>query len=284
MSYVLERFGDIELPTYNRIEALDPVAPRTAVVATAAGSYDIWGSDRTAQKFPHRLQLTCVAAEASIAALRTVLDALRAAQGTRDYLYRRADDDDTVHRCTARLVDVAYSRKPSNLIHMEVKLTWDQLDQWEGRRYEGPWRLDDGHELDAGLFLDAVDLTAAPSVSITNAGNLPARNVVLTITVSGAGVTYIGFTMPLSGVAWSIDDTPADGDVYVMDAAARSLKKNGADAYSLLVLEESISGLVHTAREWIVIEPGVTDDAQLVWTSSGGTSLTGILTFAEAWA
>jgi hypothetical protein len=284
MSYVLERFGDITLPVYNRLESIDPIAPRTAVVATAAGSYDIWGSDRAAQKFPHRLQLTCVAAAASIAALRTELDALRAAQGTRDYLYRRADDDGTVHRCQARLVDVAYSRKPGQLVYMEIKLTWDQLDQWEGRRYEGPWRLDDGHRLDDGLFLDAVELTAAPAVSITNAGNLPARNVVLTITVSGADVTYIGFTIPLSGVAWSIDDTPADGDVYVMDAAARSLTKNGADAYALLELEESISGLVHTAREWIVIEPGVPDTAQLVVVSTGASSVTGLLTFAEAWA
>jgi hypothetical protein len=284
MSYILERFGAIELPAYNRIENIDPVAPRTAVVATAAGSYDVWGSDRAAQKFPHRLQITCVAAETSIAALRTVLDALRAAQGTREYLYRRADDDGAVHRCTARLVDVAYSRKPGHLVHMEVKLTWDQLDQWEGRRYEGPWQLDDGHELDAGLFLDAVDLTAAPSVSIVNQGNLPARNVVLTITVSGAGLNYIGFTLPSSGVAWSISDTPADGTIYVMDSSARSLTKNGAAAYSLLTLNEFLSGDVHTAREWIVIEPGVTDDATLVLAGTGGATATAILTFAEAWA
>lgn len=280
MSYTLERFGSIYLPLYNRRTDATPVQPRQALLSTAAGTFDAYGSDRAPQKLPHAITLVCVLAEDTEAALRTSIDALRAAVGTRATLYRRADDDGTVQRCTARLVDMDYQRGRGNLRHQELKLAFQQLDPWVGKRWED-WTLDDGINLDDGYYFDsgAVALTPPASPTITVGGNITAVDAILSVTMAGTDTDPVYVVCPTTGVALVVDGPWALNDLLVIDNDARTITLNGADAYSRLDLDSGYGAYDHTANQWIELPPGTYEIFVL------GTAIDDAeLTLGEAWA
>jgi hypothetical protein len=283
MAYTLERFGGIVLPPYNRQTSMPPVQPRTALVATAAGVFDAWGADRAPQQFPQAITLTCILYEEVAATWRSSVDALRAAVGTRATLYRKADDNGDVHRCPARLIDMAYTRATKHIRHQELRLTFQQLDQWEGKRWEN-WALDDGHALDDGMALDSGAIVLVPGGPVNVGGNLPARNVVVSFTIGGSGISNLQIIVD-PGVVLSIVAPLTAGDVYAIDAAARTATKNGADAYGKIDLDTADHNNpthYHLVNEWISIPPG-SPIVLLQYDSSAG-AVTGTLVFAEAWA
>lgn len=279
MPYFIERFGSIELPTYNTIEDATPAAPRAAVVATAAGSFDAWGSGRAAQKFPHTLSVRCLVSEDSTANLITTMDALRAAVGTRANLYRRRDDG-VVHLCTARLMDMDYQRATRHLRHQELRLVFAQLDPWSGDRYED-WVLDDGSDLDDGLLLDYGALTFSPPTAgeLTLGGNLAALDVRLTITFDGADADPCYIVIANSGVCLIVDGPWANADELVIDSQARTITVNGSDAYSRLDVDTGYGAYTHTATEWISLQPGFNSVLVI-----GATADEATLEYVEAWA
>ncbi len=280
MAYTLQRFGAITLPIYNRRTDLSPVLPRTALLATAAGTFDAWGSERAPQKLPHNITMACVLSEDAAAAFRTAIDALRAAVGTRASLYRLADDDATVHRCTARLIDMDYQRAVANIRHQELKLVFQQLDAWTGKRAED-WVLDDGSDLDEGLYLDTGDVLITPpgASEVTILGNLPAKDVRITLNFDGADSDPAYVVIPQSGVAIEIAGPWANLDVLYIDAEARTITLNGADCYSRVNLDNGYGAYDHTATEWLRLEPGYNQVFAI------GTALdSATLEYVEAWA
>lgn len=280
MAYTLQRFGAITLPLYNRRTDMSPVLPRTALLATAAGTFDAWGSERAPQKLPHNITMACVLSEDAAAAFRTAIDALRAAVGTRASLYRLADDDATVHRCTARLIDMDYQRAVANIHHQELKLTFQQLDAWTGRRAED-WVLDDGSDLDDGLYLDTGDVLITPpgASEVTILGNLPAKDVRITMNFDGVDTDPAYVVIPQSGVAIEIAGPWANLDVLYIDAEARTITLNGADCYSRVNLDNGYLAYDHTASEWLRLEPGYNQVFAI------GTALdSATLQYVEAWA
>lgn len=290
MSYTLERFGTIVLPLYNRRTDATPVLPRQALVSTAAGTFDAYGSERAPQKLPHTITLACTLAEDSTAALRTKIDALRAAVGTRATLYRRADDDGAVHRCTARLVDVDYQRQRKNLRHQELKLEFQQLDAWRGKIYEN-WTLDGGKNFDDGYYFDGGAVALGALGSITVGGNLPALDVRATLVVTGTtNPTFCQiYSLGNPACVVTIDDTITPGSTYYIDSAARTATKNGADAYALIDLDTALDGSspaqYHTADEWLVLPPGpLSLGLAYAFEGPGTANIAGTLEFAEAWA
>jgi hypothetical protein len=292
VAYTLQRFGNITLPLYNRRTDMTPVLPRTALLATAAGTFDAWGSDRAPQKLPHSITLSCVLSETAVATWRTSIDALRAAVGARALLYRVADDDGTVQRCTARLIDMDYQRATKNRLHQELTLGFQQLDAWRGKSWDS-WTLDDGKSFDEGDYLDSAAVAldgSMPSISV--GGNLPATNVVATIDYGGAvnGPDLLQFCARVSGGDCSVvtlEGPFPTGTTFVLDNAARSFTKDGSDAYSLLDTDTPFnhSGTPNyppTSSEWLAIPPGTVLIGVIADTSDGGA--TGSIVFEEAWA
>lgn len=278
MAYFLERFGSITLPAPMSDETATPVAAADRIVTTVAGAFDADGAGRSAQRFPHTLTYQAIVDAATLAALATALDALRAAVGTRAYLYRRADDDGAVHRALCRLVAMPVMRKFEHQGYQPVRLEFRQLGQWQGQATS--WTLDEGELLDDGLDLDSSDyfatLSSSPATQVvTNGGNLPVTAVVITIT---AGATNLGgpiVTAPGVDLRWT--GTILAGQALVIDTGELSVLLDGADAYSGLFF-----GGGHSIEEWLRLEPG---------NSTVGLSITGTLTgaswsidFREAWA
>lgn len=280
MAYTLWKFGSIELPPYNRSTKMTPVRPRTALVATAAGVFDAWGSGRAQAKFPHSITLKCVLAADDAATWRSSIDALRAAVGTRALLYRRADDDGTVNKCTARLMDMNYSRVGRRALHQELTLAFEQLDRWGGKQW-ADWTLDDGHFLDDGYFLDtgAISLYPDTSPEVTVGGNLPATSPIFTIEMAGTDTDPISVVIPATGVALNVDGPWADGDVLIIDSDARLITFNGADAYDRLDLDTGYGAYDHTANEWLAITPGTYAIFVI-----GAAIEAAEMTYTEAWA
>ena len=281
MSYLYERFGAITLPTYNREHGLAPVGPRARLVATVAGSFDGDGAARSAQQFPHPLTLEAIVAETSTATQRDALDALRAAVGTRAYLYRRADDDSSVQRALCRLTGMSHERQYKQRTgYQPIKLQFQQLGPWLGTIYSGPWYLDQGYEFDAGYVLDSTTttytMTESTPVFLVIAGNLPITDIVVTATVTTGVLT--GFGCNGATWSWAWYGSVTAGRTLQIDTAAESVLLDGGSAYSGFRLQPS-----HVIERWVDLTPAAN---QIYVTLLGGTGLTVKLTieYSDRWA
>lgn len=279
MGYSFERFGTITLPVYNREMNMAPVSAVQRIVATAAGAFDLDGSGRAAQQFPHPLTVEAIVFEETAAALRAALDALRAAVGTRAYLYRRADDDSTVHRALCRLTAMEVQRTyEQRRAYQPVTLQFLQLSAWQGA--STAWTLDDGEFFDDGLSFDATSyawsIGSSPTTrSVTNGGNLPVTDVVFTITAGATALTNPILTGGGMDLRWT--GTIAATKSLVIDCGALSVLNDGANAYSGLTL-----GATHAIETWCSLAPGSMD---ITLTVTGAlTGATWGVSFRERWA
>lgn len=279
MSYTYERFGSITLPTYNREASIAPAAAQLRIVATAAGAFDADGSGRSAQQFPHALTLEAIVSEDATADQRDALDELRAAVGTRANLYRVADDDGTVHRAACRLQSMTAERSyEQRRAYQPVRLIFQQLEAWRGA--STGWTLDDGELLDDGLMLDetayTATITASPSAqTITNGGNLPVTDAVITITAGSGNLVNPVLTGGGMDLRWT--GTINAGDALVIDCGALSVQDDGVDAYSGFA-----RGSGHTVEDWCYLAPGATALSLAVSGTLTGASWS--VSFRERWA
>lgn len=255
MSYFYERFGAITLPTFNREASLAPVAPDLRIVATAAGAFDGDGVGRAAQKFPHSLSLEAIVSEATTAAQRTALDALRAAVGTRAHLYRRADDDSTVQRALCRLASMTAQRSyEQRRAYQPITLQFAQIGPWLGTTYSGPWTLDSGIYFDDSYVLDAPSLgvtlgASGQYIGLPNGGNLPQSDVTITVAVASGAIRAVAFL----GSDWHIGYSGplTAGRILTIDAGAQRVVVNDDDAYA-----DFDFGVGHVIEDWISLTPG----------------------------
>ena len=279
MSYFYERFGEITLPIFNRDANLAPAAAKARIVSAAAGAFDADGSGRSAQQFPHSLSIDAFVSEDDAAAQRVLLDAVRAAVGTRAYLYRRADDDETVQRAHCRLVNLTIDRSyKQRRAYQPIRMEFQQLEAWAGTATS--WVLDDGEVLDDGLTVDASDysvsLTSVPALqTIEVGGNLPVTDAILTVTAGSAALSNPAFTATDVDLRWT--GTIPIGQSLVIDCGAASVLLAGADAYSGLSL-----GAGHAIEEWLRLEPGSTPLTLNVSGTLTGASWS--VYFRERWA
>lgn len=280
MSYVYERFGTITLPLYNRETNQTPVAPRQQIAATVAGAFDGDGTGRSDQQYPHALSLEAAVTADSTTLLRAALDVLRAAVGTRAYLYRRADDDSDVHRALCRLVGMTLERSyKTHLAYQMVRMQFAQLGQWEGDNHAS-WALDDGSLFDDGLLLDSGDYSQAlsstsASQTVANGGNLPVHSVQIAVTAGSAALTSVRITGTGFDLQWT--GTIAAGQTLAIDCAAQSVLLSGVDAYSGFALGDG-----HTIEDWISLEPGNTTISLAVTGTITGAGWN--IEFRDGWA
>lgn len=280
MGYSFERFGVITLPEYNREMNMAPVAAVQRIVATAAGAFDADGSGRAGQQFPHPLTVEAIVFEEAAADLRVALDALRAAVGTRAWLLRRADDDDTIHRALCRLASMEVQRSyEQRRAYQPVTLQFLQLSAWQGGGGEA-WTLDDGEFFDDALWFDAAQYTWSIGTSpttetISNNGNLPVTDAIFTITAGSSALSNPILTG--GGMDLRYTGTIAAGEALAIDCGALSVLNDGANAYSTFAL-----GANHTLETWCSLAPGDTDITLTVTGTTTGATWN--VSFRDRWA
>lgn len=280
MAYTFERFGTITLPIYNREINMAPVSASLRIVGTAAGAFDSDGTARSGQSFPHALTVEAVVSEDTTAEQRTAIDALRAAVGTRAYLYRVADSDAAVHRALCRLTAMTQDRHyEQRRAYQPIRLQFAQLTGWQGATH-GTWYFDEGEVFDDGLDFDTNDylaaLTASPaSQVVANGGNYPLTDVVFTVTAGAAALSNVVLYAAGMDLRW--DGSIPAGQALVIDCGAASVQLAGIDAYSDFYI-----GPTHTIEDWFRLEPGNTTIGLSVIGTLTGASWS--VSFRDRWA
>jgi len=276
----LVSFNDVALPIYNPRLQGGTASSREATITLADGSvYDAIGADQAGIVLPYTLSYECVALEDDAATLQTTLAALMRKRGQRGKLYRRVLADDTIHWAWARPMRLPLaSGEKGQTTHIPLSFQFQILSPWYGHYY-ADWLLDDGYYLDDGLFLDdeAFEDTMASSphvIPVTNGGNGTCRNAIVTITAGGANITALTVASGDTDIDWT--GTLTAGNGLVIDCGAKSIKNNGANAYSGFAYGGS-----HALNGWLVLPPGDTDIT--ITFTGGSTNSTVAVDFRDTW-
>lgn len=239
MSYWYERFNDVLLPEGpDRADAGTGEARDSLLELPGGGIYDADGSERS----PRGLTLVRqrgVLIVGCNAGLRERYAELRALARTRGILWRRHTDGRR-EWAYARLLSIDTDRRTEHLHHLELDFTWALLM---------PYWCGDSHDITT--VLDSYPKT----ITLPNNGNVDNTGAVLTLTAVGEDLD--GVTVSIAGVAewaWTGDLNP--GQSLVIDCGARSVLKEGADAYSGFAL-----GAGHASDHWLPLAP---DDNSVV--------------------
>lgn len=281
MSYRYTRFGGLDLPTQDGVENLDKDG-RIVLVELAGGQvFDPLGQD-DASVAGQTIDASYMLCAASAAALQTGYNALRAKRGTVGEFWRQHDTGDNEF-IYARLESVHCSRRTHNVSSIPVELRFVLLESdWRGESTGHGWNLDEGIYLDAGRYLDeqaadTIALGTSPSVvTITNSGNKPVTDAILTITASVTDITVLTVNLTAGGVTYEFTFTgtiaPGTANALVIDCGARTVKNAGVDGYNNFSVTAN-----HKSARWLVLEPG--DNEITITRNGGGVGSTILFTF-----
>ncbi|MEZ4684150.1 MAG: hypothetical protein R2932_59065 [Caldilineaceae bacterium] len=257
MSYKLTSFDQLTLPTYNRESGIDTGPSQPGYLPTVNGSFDVYGADVAPVNTPFAATLRCIVSEETDAGQRAAIDALRAKARTRGKLVRQSDDTAT-HWAWARLSNVQYRRPYSNRGYQILDFTWSLESEWYADR------IDQEETLDGSPF----------TLSVENEGNRAVTNAIITITSDDASLTAVTLTTT-NGTHLIWTGTVTAGNDLVIDCGAKSIKNNGANAYSGLSY-----GGNHSIDDWLRIVGAM--DITITYTG-GGSAPTVTIAYNDGW-
>ncbi len=260
MSYLYERFAGVALPENQRADAGSGVRAANIIELPGGGLYDADGLERIARAAAE-VRATFDLTAGCAADLRETYAALLALAGTSGVLYRRHVDGRR-EWMNARLLSVQARYESTEIRHLEgVTVAW---------ALKSPCWYGAAHDLTVTLN------TSPKTVTLRNGGNVPNAGPVLTLTAVGTPITAV--TVAVSGVSsFTWTGTLSVGQVLVMDCGARSIKQDGADAYSGFSFDGS-----HAIPDWLRLGPG--DTSVVVTITGGGVASTLRAQYADGWA
>lgn len=269
------QFGSIPLPPAMPEDDLSTGQADSTLQNTAGGGiFDVWG---TARRLPRKQQITFrgkyelsdsgrfttsrteyvidhagnfivdhagnrIVADYAALALRRHVDQIKAAEGTRQNLYRRREDDSAVEWKLARLLKVSYVREIDDAGAVaQVEALFETM--------QACWRANTATTVTSAL---------PAGLALQNGSDVPVNDGVLTVTASGA-ISQISITGPGIALTWAGSLTA--GQALVIDAGNQTIRRAGVDAYSGLS-----RGAGHTAAGWLPIAVG----ASILWIQANG--------------
>jgi hypothetical protein len=258
MSYKLVTFDSLTLPAYNRESGIDTGPSQAGFVPTINGGFDVYGTGIAPVNTPFAATLRAIVSEETDAAQRAAIDGLRAKARVRGQLVRQADDDLSIQWAWARLQQISQRRVYGNRGYQILEFTWAMESEWYADR------ADLTEELDGSPY----------TLSVENEGNRTVTNAVITITADDASLTAATITTT-NGTHLIWAGTLVAGDDLVIDCGAKSIKNDGANAYSGLTY-----GSGHTIDDWLRIYGAM--DITITYTG-GGTAPTVTIAFNDGW-
>lgn len=254
--YRLYSFAGVTLPDARSEYQADTPSAVASMVAVAGGGsgFDTLGSAAAGLAAPYELRYRSVITAASLTALETAVAAQRALVGTRGTLRKRLASAATYYDVTARLLDVRMGIEPRHSHGNFLPVEWRflVLDEF--------WRS-------SAAQTNGFTLNATPKAcELTNSGNAPVRDVVVTFTPVGSDITVL--EVEIAGVAhWQYTGTIAVGDELTVDCGARRVyNKALTDLYANFALESD-----HASEDWLPLAASATTTVNV--TRTGGSTL-----------
>jgi hypothetical protein len=230
--------------------------------------------------------------ETSPRAIQDAYEALAVASGTKGKVYRQTETGDRSDWMTARLMVEIEDRTPQIVRQddgfwvLATTITLELHDKsWRGVRHGTALiPLDGGYSFDVGIPLDDVadttTLDTSPkTITVTNDGNMPADEIVLSLLAGSADVT--AFTVQCGKAQWTWTGTLKSGNTLIVDTgnalvAHQTVLTAGAaaGATALSVANAAGSGWAASGRIRVVLDDGTVVERAI--TSIGGTTTVNI--------
>jgi hypothetical protein len=262
--YRLLEFGTVDLPEYDfSWNAGTPASIDGAIAVIGGAAVSGFGTGDAPLAYPYNISYSGSFYAATAAALRTKLDELRAQVGKYDKLWRRAEDDNTLHWAWAKLAQLTTSNDVTHAKtrHQPVTLEFQVQSGWHGENIQEA----------AGNLTTETPVT----IVVNNTGNAPVLDAVLTVTADDAAITSVVVVIS-PHCDWTYDGSIAAGEAVIVDAGAFSIKNDGTGDYANFEF-----GAGQTVPEWLRFDP---DKISLVITiTGGGTTPTATVDYYDAW-
>jgi hypothetical protein len=218
--------------------------------------------------------------ETTATAVQTARDAIRALAGTKARLWAHFPDG-TDRFVWARLARVRMERRLEYIYYQPVDLDFEiVVPGWNGTGHGAPWLLDDGETLDTGLYLDLDDVwipsSSGDTETFANGGNRTVTDAFVTIT-AGAAATISNIRIRCGLCDWTWTGTVAVNKSLTIDCASRSIKYDGADAYSGFALNSG-----HSVADWLQLAPG-NNTITVNYTNNANNSAGVTVSFYDGW-
>jgi hypothetical protein len=218
------------------------------------------GTDPARLDVPALLPVTAQVEGADAAALKSAWDSVLALHGVRGTLYRTSDGG-TEHTIAARCARILAKRTPHDRYMLRYDIDFELLaNVWDGADGTVSGILDDVPE----------------SIVCANDGNARVDDAIITITAKTSAITALTVTISgISSFTWT--GTLAADKALVIDCGARTVRNDGADAYSGFTYEAA-----HVVPEWLRLQPG--NNTVVVTRTGGGATSTYSIAYTDGWA
>jgi hypothetical protein len=216
------------------------------------------------------------------AQLETQERALRALEGTRGKLWRQWDSSGTWEWVWARCLPVNSNWGLENSNYIDLTFPFQaESAVWNGEKHGVDWYTDDGHFTDEGLYTDeglgdSFTLTGSPQTcTVTNTGNAPVYNPIITITAGNANITALD--LAVAGI-WHVvyTGTIAATKSLVINCGAWSAVNDGTEDYAHFDISTS-----HTVEALARLAVGA--NAVVVTYTGGGVGSAIYFDFSDGW-
>lgn len=277
MSYVLERFGSVNLPGYDAASEIGAGPARLWLLPLPGGGlFDGLGSSQ-APVGDVKISDQASLLGSSKADLETQFKTLRALIGKRDKLYRRLEGAGALEWCYARLANIRVLRRSEHVFSLDVGLEFAMISRaWYAESAQNVYNADPLDAADDLTTTGAESPAAYPvTLNFTHAGNVDQPDVTFTITAGSGNVTAVTIQNTTTGHQFSWSGTLAAGNSLVIDCGALSVKNNGADDYNAFTPPTN-------KEEWMVFRPGL--NALSISITEAGTESAIRVQFYDAYA
>ena len=275
----LTQFGTYVFPLYNKRDMVSTGDTSGALMRLPGGTaYDGYGTGLAPENV-NELTTSFEIIAATPTAVQTERDAIRGRAGKFLRLWAHFPDG-TDRFIWARLSKIKMERRREYLYYQPVELTFEvKTPIWNGTGHGATWYLDTGAYLDAGYYLDYDDdwtpASSGSTTTVTNGGNRTVTAVVITVTAGTSQISTI--RLRVGSCDWTFNGTVAAGKVLSVDCGTRSIRNNGADAYSSLTLNPG-----HTVADWFQLAAG-NNTVTINYADNGDSSAVVLFTYYDGW-
>lgn len=285
MSYRIYKFGTTTLPS-TRLTGTFGTGPSVeTAVGTVGGMHDTHGNGYAPLRLPYEIVYSCWIVDTA-ANTHAKLAAWQALRGVRAKLYRLNEYNSKEHWCYARLMQVRAPWQYQRKTMQPLELLFYVMTPWYEEYCAGAWYLDDGEDLDAGLYLDgscSVQVTLDESLNVTqlsNGGDAPTNNISVTITAQTSNITGVTILIAAGTVTCCVvwTGTLAIGKTLVINGLNHKVTNDNAPDTGTT----TINTTVHTANHWLELAPGL--NTVTITRVGGGATSTADFLYSYCWS